>query len=205
MNIKVFVIVDLQSPEIFLKGYEHLHESVQARLAVWTTLSVDPHFLPVGRFSMGVCKRFTIGGSYSGSLYPQSTLNQFYNEADKLRRAHEANKSEYLDFAHQNRKELDAIWRQLGGKNSSPLTRGKLHGLGASDDACLMSEWLVEELTTLVSQKNGQDTWGAWMDEETRHPLIIPIAENGQCTEPEIWREDIGKSWVVILDCEIAE
>lgn len=126
------------------------------------------------RYGSPICDYFSIGGRFSGCLYPKEMRDQFYKKAKSLAGVG----SEFFDRSqlskHEN--ELDAIWRDLGGQGNSPLNRNTEH---SEDDAQILTKPLIPSI---------------------RDREIFDCSEDMEYgSEPDL-DELVGKVWVVVID-----
>lgn len=177
--------------------------SKEARQHVMDELSKDPTFVnESGRFTLPICDWFVIGGRYSGQLYPKSILDNFWKCTDKLS-AYNNSQSSYTDsFIQQHRKHLNSIWREMGGKYASPLTRNRGRDLGERDDACILEDWLAKELNIYLCAAGKDDIedcyirhnfdWG-WTAKviSLDYELLYDLKD---------FTSIVGKYWVVVID-----
>lgn len=177
--------------------------SLEARRYAFEILSDDPTFVgEEGRFATPVCDWFVIGGRWSGRLHPKKLRKNFYNQVRRLLDI----VSPYMpdsSFVEEHYEELDTIWGQLGGINSSLLTRDRTHILGQEDDACMIDNRLAEKLNFFLHENDEYGIDGCYLTERVwwRPIKVISLDENlDMLPELENFHALIGKYWVVVID-----
>ncbi len=157
--------------------------SLDVRKEAQTRLSQDDSFCgPGGRFGAPLCDWFVLGGRWSGHLQ-ETLLRDAYRDALKLAIPEMAKDLYPADLAVKHEDQLNQIWRQVGGRGSSPHTRSSYDLLGQEDDAILVNQALYDEfLGPYAGQKYGDNPKFADLDDE-------PVTESF-----------IGRKWLVVID-----
>lgn len=176
--------------------------SLEARQEVMSSLLNDESFIGEGgRFFTPVCDSFRIGGRWSGWLYPQHTRDEFFRQADQLNSGEKEPGWYSQEFIQNNRKQLDEIWRKLGGQYASPLTRNQREELGEEDDAQILDKPFAEQLNIFLQTKeyiNDQEYCitrkKAWLE-----PAVITL-DCDVLFDLTDFNTLVGKYWVVVID-----
>jgi hypothetical protein len=176
--------------------------SLGIRNQVWDELSSDPSFAGErGRYSAPVCDWFSIGGRWSGRLYPQQLRDEFFRQVDQLNSGVKEPGWYSTEFIENNRKQLDAIWQKLGGKYASPLTRDQHDDLGEEDDANILDKPLAERLNIFLQNGeyiNTQEYYIAHKEQWLR-PVVLSLDCEALFGLID-FNDLVGKYWVVVID-----
>ncbi len=191
MCYKCYVLVPLSDAKTSLEARQYVHKD----------LGSDTSFVSEsGRFAEPMCNQFSVGGTWSGRLYPTTLLENFCNQASQLQQRDDGIGLSDL-FIQEHRKQLDTIWQEMGGKYESPLTRDQYRELGEEDDACILEDWLVKKLNSyLISSDKYYVNDVSIIDENWGTPKVISL-DSDLFNDLKNFNEVIGKFWVVILDC----
>jgi len=181
---------------------EKASTSLEARQHVMNELSDDPTFVGEGGlFASPVCDWFVIGGRWSGKLYRKSLRDEFWNQAKQLQPTTDHDIGFSNSFIQENRKNLDTIWRKLGGQYASPLNRDPYSRLGEDDDACVLDDSLAKDLNVYLHNHDEYDVeeccitncgWGL-------APKVISLDYDLLCDLKD-FTSVVGEYWVVVID-----
>jgi hypothetical protein len=181
--------------------------SLQARQQVMTNLSANRMF--VGKTSGAkwpIYDWFVIGGRWSSNLYPQQLREEFFIQANQLKMKEKELGCPNTVFLQNNRKQLDKLWQELGGKNANPITRDQHNDLGEEDDAQILSKMLAERLNFFLKTNwyIEFDDWimrpAPWPTPLELTPAVISL-EFYLLSDLTDFNDLVGKYWVVVLDC----
>jgi hypothetical protein len=159
--------------------------SSAARLRAHDILSDDDSFVANrGLFVTPLCDSFVIGGRWSG-LLKMTLLGEPYQAAFKREFRAMAKDGYSSSFIAKNRDRLNELWREFGGTDDNPLTRGR-YDHGHDDDAMLVDHALYQNLLGQYCGKRSQ-------------------FEGDSCTFTDLDGETvdesfIGRKWLVVVD-----
>ncbi len=179
--------------------------SRQARRYVYDKLSEGPGFVlrtegsKVYDREPHICDWFQIGGRWSGTLYPNHVRLEFFHQVDQL--LPNAAEVEYYtdEFISANRRKIEHIWKQVGGKYRSPLTRDSSYPYGEKDDACILTQQLaydLEEKDQILAREGNLFYRKDWPDVL----LIYIFGEPHRTTGKSLYDAMIGNYWIVLID-----
>ena len=109
----------------------------------------------------------------------------------------------YPDFIQANRERLNLIWKELGGKHESPLTRDKWNDLGEEDDARLLEAWLADQLNEYLNKREYARCIRCICSEEWSMPVVISLTTERLFDELKDFNDLNGQYWVVVIDYHI--
>lgn len=183
--------------------------SQSVRELVFEELSQDLSFRNYSRqFALPVCDEFRVGGPFSGHLCPQSNLDGFFSKANEIQPALECKISKtckerqdasHITYGHV-KTQVKKLWKSMGRKYDAPMMRDGTASYGYNDDACILNQWLAEELNMYLSAPYDPTEYAIWEE----HMAIPPVVT----LEPDIvksiddFHDVIGKYWVVLLHCQ---
>lgn len=131
------------------------------------------------RWSSGYADWFVIGGRWSGEL--QLLQDRFWKEIDKNKDIETSDIGFSVQEAKKKEKELQKIWKDMGGKGLNPYARDTYSQEGYEDDAMVVTKEIYDKL---LKQYKGS--------EESEHHADFDY-------EP-VSKEFIGKKWIVVVD-----
>lgn len=193
MHVKSYVLVPVTEAT----------SSLEARKYVTEVLGDDPTFVgKEGRFATPVCDWFVIGGRWSGTLCPKELIDEFYGQ---VRKVFDKENPYMLDssFIKKNCKTLESIWKRLGQKHNSLLTRNSACRLGEEDDACMLDYRLAEELNRFLYDTDNHSIDGCYVTGCVwwKPVKLISLDEDREMLcELDNFYQVVGEYWVVLID-----
>jgi hypothetical protein len=184
MHEKIFVLLPV----------EEAKSSIEARKKVFELLSGDPEFT----FEEGIeyeeapiCDYLRIGGLWTGELNTKQLIDDFYMKAKEISPLVKEYCEYNRDFIRKNRKVLNKIWKDLGGKCENIFMRDVYKDFGYEDDAVVLNQEIAEKIGNLLDSPETEDLF-VW------HCLEHNAIYSGvDC------KDFIGKVWIVVVDISV--
>lgn len=162
--------------------------SENARREAYSQLENNDFAGEGGYFNNSKADWFVIGGRWSGELTQIQLARDFYKEAKELIKPKE-NWGISDDEVKQHEKELQALWKDMGGKDKHPYNRDNYDTYGAEDDAQIITPELLKALKKAHGKTN---KYGDSVE-------VFDPEEQEEYTINQLTKDCIG-DWLVVID-----